>query len=70
MGCALAGKRQMIVVGGVLPSQTATGWLSPDPWKQGINVFDLPTLSWKSSYDPDADAYESPQVVQDWYGNG
>ncbi|KAH8898703.1 hypothetical protein GQ53DRAFT_635320, partial [Thozetella sp. PMI_491] len=61
--CVATGDSQMVVVG---------GWVdpAPDPWAQGIGVFDLPSTSEKSSYDPKAASYQSPSIVQEWYRNG
>jgi hypothetical protein len=63
--------RQMLVVGG------SNGWLGfpksvtdPDPWKQGLAIFDLTEMSWSSSYDPDTADYDSPEVVKTWYSQG
>lgn len=46
-------------------------------WVQGkadfqdtVNILDLNTMGWKDEYDADADDYESPQVVRDWYQGG
>ncbi|ETS80298.1 hypothetical protein PFICI_07827 [Pestalotiopsis fici W106-1] len=63
--------RQMLVVGG------GNSWLGfpnslvdPDPWAQGLGIFDLTDMSWSDSYDPDAAAYDSPDVVKTWYDQG
>lgn len=52
----------MIVVGGYTDP-------TPDPWAQGLGVFDLSSMSPKSSYDPKAGPYDSPGIVKDWYSN-
>lgn len=66
-----AGNRQMLVVGG------GNSWLGfpnslvdPDPWAQGLGIFDLTDMTWSASYDPDAAAYDSPDVVKTWYSQG
>jgi hypothetical protein len=53
----------MIVVGGYTDP-------SPDPWSQGLGVFDLSSMSPRTSYDPKAGPYDPPGVVKDWYSNG
>ncbi|GME60022.1 Kelch repeat protein [Neofusicoccum parvum] len=71
--CNVVGKRQMLVVGGVNYNLGVPGdWKDPDPWSQGLGVFDMTNLSWSSSYDPAAAAYNSPDKVRAWYkqGNG
>jgi len=61
--CVTPGNSQMIVVG---------GWTNPlpDPWSQGIGVFNLTTMSPTSRYDPNATIYDSPEVVKNWYNDG
>jgi hypothetical protein len=46
-------------------------WTDPslDPWSQGIGVFDLSSMSPRTSYDPKAGPYDSPGIVKDWYSN-
>jgi hypothetical protein len=41
-----------------------------DPWAQGLGILDLPSLSWSDQYDSEASAYNSPEVVMNWYSNG
>jgi hypothetical protein len=61
--CVALGDSQMIVVGGYTDP-------SPDPWSQGLGVFDLSSMSPRTSYDPKAGPYDPPGVVKDWYSNG
>jgi len=61
--CVALGDSQMIVVGGYTDP-------SPDPWSQGIGVFDLSSMSPRTSYDPKAGSYNTPGIVTDWYNNG
>ncbi|KAF5684575.1 kelch repeat protein [Fusarium circinatum] len=65
-GCALVGKRQMLSIGGNNWGKHE-GWKDKDPWTQGIGILDLPSLTWSSEYDAEAEDYESPKVVKDWY---
>ncbi|KAJ3544351.1 hypothetical protein NM208_g3099 [Fusarium decemcellulare] len=60
-------RRQMLVLGGILEVDK---WQVEDPWHQGLGILDLPTLSWKDSYDPDLGEYSTPPEVQDWYHEG
>ncbi|KAK7757518.1 hypothetical protein SLS62_000533 [Diatrype stigma] len=70
-GCALAGNRQMIVVGGLNPTmELDESRRDKDPWANGIGVFDISKLSWSSEYDAQAEPYESPDVVKRWYSAG
>ncbi|KAF4954315.1 hypothetical protein FGADI_5338 [Fusarium gaditjirri] len=68
-GCALIGKRQMVSIGGNDWGKDE-GWRDKDPWTQGIGILDLPSMAWSNEYDADAEDYESPKVVKDWYTNG
>ena len=63
--CNLAGKRQMIVVGGTT-ANVGNNNLPKDPWNQGLGVFDLTDLTWKDSYDPSADTYQTPNIVKQY----
>ncbi len=65
--CALAGDRQMVVVGGQSDADLVR---DKDPWPHGIGIFDISTLSWSSGFDAQAEPYESPGIVQDWYNAG
>lgn len=67
--------RQMISIGGaVVYSDTSsdaflvTGGV-PDPWDQGLGVFDMTTMQWTDGYDAHAKPYTTPQVIKDWYRN-
>jgi hypothetical protein len=66
--CELVGKRQMAIIGGVDPAtlQSETGrW--KDPWTNGINIFDVSSLSWSSSYDASAKDYEPAEALKRRY---
>ena len=65
--CIVANNRQMIVVGGFGANPN---YNVPDDWAQGLGVFDLTSLSWKRSYDADAEPYKPAQAIADWYKNG
>lgn len=65
----------MVSVGGIVVTSNTTssvGFLgftgdgvSPaDPWPQGLGVFDLTEMEWKSEYDPSAEPYVSPGRVR------
>ncbi|KAB2574686.1 hypothetical protein DBV05_g6600 [Lasiodiplodia theobromae] len=69
--CNVIGNRQMVIIGGVNYKLGIPGdWKDPDPWSQGIGIFDMTKLSWSSGYDADAAAYESPDRVKSWYSQG
>jgi len=69
--CALVGRRQMLSVGGTdgylgFPNSL----LDPDPFKNGLAIFDLSNMVWADRYDADAKDYESPSSVKEWYASG
>ena len=58
----------MIVVGGASYSAEGTlDYLVPDPWPQGIGVYDLSALEWKTAYDADAEPYVTPDIIKQYY---
>ena len=68
--------RQMIVVGGVSMNLQAIEenngnwpWSVPDPWPQGLNVFDTTNMEWKDIYDPGAGPYRTPAIVKQYYAS-
>ncbi|KAK2603908.1 hypothetical protein QQS21_003943 [Conoideocrella luteorostrata] len=66
--CAVVGKRQMLVNGGLASSEDA--WNTKDPWKQGLGILDLTEWKWSNGYDAKAKDYQSPSAIKDWYKNG
>ncbi|KAL0936118.1 kelch repeat protein [Colletotrichum truncatum] len=64
--CAVVGRRQMLSVGG---TDGITGWSGADPWPNGLGIFDMTDLKWKSDYDTNAEDYETAKSIQDWYQN-
>ncbi|KEF59351.1 uncharacterized protein A1O9_04195 [Exophiala aquamarina CBS 119918] len=62
--CEIVGQRQMVVIGG-LTSGVKYANLTKDPLKQGLGIFDLTTLEWRSSYNASAEAYRSPDIVKE-----
>ncbi len=70
--CHSVGNRQMILIGGLDPTKDSVpdaAFLSSpkDPWEQGIGVFDMSTLQWKSSYQASASVYARPEPVWQHY---
>ncbi|KAF6832605.1 kelch repeat protein [Colletotrichum musicola] len=63
--CVVGGKRQMLVVGGLGDEHWDT--LTPDPWPQGLGIFDMTDLEWKTEYNANAEDYETPSTVKTWY---
>lgn len=63
----------MVSIGGkvVTPNASRQAWGAtngvPDPWEQGIGIFDMSELEWKSEYDPSAPPYVTPDVIQSYY---
>lgn len=65
--CSIIGKRQMISIGGRLPSSRSRIGLESDPWTSGIGVFDMTQLRWQDHYDAGAEDYDSPEAVKRYY---
>jgi hypothetical protein len=62
--CNLIGKRQMISIGGRLPSSRSHIGLESDPWSSGIGIFDMTLLRWQDHYDAGAEIYDTAEVVK------
>lgn len=58
---------QMLSIGGYSTTDNNLGYLSTDRFLQGLGIFDLTALQWKSSYNATADAYRTSDVVKAWY---
>lgn len=77
--CHTVGNRQMLVIGGVDSLQDSTSSEAPsldkatfttaDQFTQGLAIYDMSTLSWSSSYDPNADIYEQSDLVKNYYAS-
>lgn len=65
--CSVIGKRQMISIGGRLPSSRRALGKEPDPWNSGIGIFDMTLLRWQDHYDAAAEKYDSPDPVKQYY---
>ena len=65
--CNVVGKRQMISVGGRLPSSRSHIGQESDPWSSGIGIFDMTLLRWQDHYDAGAEKYDSPDLVKRYY---
>jgi len=69
--CVVVGKRQLLSVGGTDGSLGfPNSLLDPDPWRQGLGVFDMTRMAWSDGYRADAEAYDSPAIVREWYAQG
>lgn len=65
------GKRQMLSIGGTDASKGYPAeFADPDPWAQGLGVFDMTALRWTDGYTNDAAAYDTPEVVKQFYRDG
>ena len=64
----------MIVIGGLDPteaevdlSQAFNG--TAGPWAQGLGVFDMTSLQWKSRYEANAATYVPADIVKQYAGS-
>lgn len=73
--CHGTNTNQMILIGGVDPRNHTfelvnqdLGDIDPkDPWQQGIGVFDMNSLEFKTSYQAKADPYQPAEVIREYY---
>ena len=65
--CSVIGKRQMISIGGRLPSSRRALGREPDPWSSSIGIFDMTLLRWRDHYDADAEKYDTPDPIKRYY---
>lgn len=72
--CELVGGRQLMSIGGLDNPQSESNvyldFTIPDPFTQGIGIFDMTDSVWKTGYDVDGPTYQTPQIVKDWYAAG
>jgi hypothetical protein len=71
--CAVVGQSQFLSFGGLRATQGRSPedyWLDPDPWTQGIGIFDMSSWSWKARFDADADSYVQHENLRKWYDEG
>ena len=69
--CNTVGNRQMASVGGLNPTLY---WMSAfndtkDNFYDGIGIFDMVELQWKSGYDAQAAPYTISRPIREWYNN-
>ncbi|KAL8969878.1 MAG: hypothetical protein Q9183_001787 [Haloplaca sp. 2 TL-2023] len=65
--CHVVGNRQMLSIGGLNPNRVYNNTIFPDPFKQGLGIFDLTAMQWSDRYDANAEPYVTPQIIKDWY---
>lgn len=70
--CVAAGNSsQMIVIGGFDPSQpnlNASAQI-PDPFAQGLGIFNMTSMIWQDHYDGGAIPYKSSNEIKQWYNS-
>lgn len=57
----------MLSIGGLNPLDIKDYTFHTDPVTQGLQIFDLTEMTWSSRYDANAAAYQTPQMVKEWY---
>ncbi|KAF3811302.1 hypothetical protein GCG54_00001618 [Colletotrichum gloeosporioides] len=68
--CVAAGRGQVLSIGGLAKIVPREGWTDPDPWPNGLGVFDMTEMRWKDGYEADDAAYEPSKIVKQWYNEG
>lgn len=66
--CQVIGHRHMLVIGGHDPSSSNFGGI-PDAFANGLGIFDMSNLVWAENFDPGADDYVRPSLINDYYAN-
>ena len=58
----------MLVIGGQSFNQSSVSGdiVEQDKFAQGLGVFDLTDLEWKSSYDPNTEPYRTPDMIKEY----
>ena len=67
--CQLVGNSQMLSVGGIQPSDHEAAGVAPDPWVNGLGVFDMIAFVWSSYYNAYGNPYEQPEPVKQYYSS-
>lgn len=77
--CETVGNKQMLIIGGVdtlqdtatedAPTLDLVTFATPDPFAQGLAIFDMTSLSWRSSYSSGPSAYEQSDPVKNYYAS-
>lgn len=74
--CHTTNTNQMIIIGGVDPSNDTifsgsadSGSEPVDPWPEGIGIFDMTALKFKDSYEANAKQYETPELIKLFYND-
>ena len=57
----------MLSIGGHPFVDNNLGIYTPDPFAQGLGIFDMTALQWKSEYDANAEEYKTAAIIKDWY---
>jgi hypothetical protein len=61
------GKSQMLNIGGIGIGGVSNAFAMKDPFPSGLGIFNLNTLLWQDTYDPNAKAYTPDQSISSLY---
>ena len=67
----------MVLIGGLDPTEASAANAlledtfngSADPWAQGLGVFDMTALQWKSNFEVGAGAYMPADIIKNYYNS-
>ncbi len=69
--CHVVGQRHLLSIGGLDATHTkpvnGSEFESPDPFPQGLGLFDMTCLNWTMYYNVSAAAYEQSAPVAEFY---
>ena len=70
--CNIANNRQMLSIGGVNPTRSTyqAAYNDPDPFWEGIKIFDMTTLQWTNYFNASAAPYTVPSAIAAHYAAG
>ena len=61
----------MISIGGAdTAAADRVGYDRADDWSHGLGILDLTAMRWSNVYNAYAPAYDSPEIVKEWYNAG
>jgi len=59
----------MLSIGGWQPSDHETRGMAPDPWINGLGVFDMAAFNWAGFYNAEHGPYEQPEPIKQYYSS-
>ncbi|CAG8954259.1 hypothetical protein HYFRA_00005879 [Hymenoscyphus fraxineus] len=61
--CEVIVSRQMLSIGGIIENNVT----HKDPWANGLGIWDMTEVAWKTEYDPHAAPYTPSSIIKEHY---